>query len=102
MAEVYYVIGTKKELSANGLLTGGGLFAKKKVDYSAVAKSKFKQGDKRNISSINIEGRNPKILSGVPVGSYSIQQNSNTSYTLKIIDADKFWSISKFLIVEIK
>ena len=102
MAEVYYVIGTKKELVANGLLTGGGLFSKKKVDYSAVVKGKFKQADKRNMTSLNIGGKSPKVLSGMPVGSYTIQQNSKTSYTLKIIDADKFWSISKFLIIEVK
>ena len=59
--ECYVKIGTKKQLSAAGLLKGGFL-QKKKVSYENVDKSKFNAVDIRKFREIQLHSNNPKIL----------------------------------------
>lgn len=99
---VYYVIGNKKELVQKGILTAGKLFSKSSIDYSALDKSMFIKGDIRKISDIRIVGESPKVLSNIPNNSYSINSDSKRTHTLHIYDTNKFWEISKFLIIQIK
>lgn len=96
----YYCVGTKKELSEKGLLKGGFL-KKKKVDNAAIDKSLFKAVDVRSFKTLKLQSKKPKLMSGNPEGSYTIEKNDDGTSTLTIVDADKFWNASSFLIIEL-
>ena len=100
--EVYYTIGTKKDLIARGLLSSRGLFAKKRIDYSSLDTSMFVKADMRFLKQLIIVGKEPQILTNVVSTSYALTENGRDSYILKIIDSISFWSVSKYLIIQIK
>lgn len=93
----YIRIASKKELKESGLLTGGFL-KKSKIDYSKIDFSKFQSVDIRTLKEINIP-RKAKILSSVPNGSFSIENGTNED-VIQILDPEKFWSVSNFLIIQ--
>lgn len=99
--EGFIKIASKKELKNAGLLAGGGLFSKKKVDMSKVDQSQFQKVDIRQVTEIPIPSKKPVILSPNPAGSYRLEQGDNSS-TLIITDPGKFWSVSNFLIIQTK
>ena len=92
-------IGSKSELKESGVLTGGFL-KKSKVDYSQVDKSKFFAVDIRKFTELDINSKNPKILTNVPEESYILDRNGDKT-KLRIIDPERFWSVSKYLIIQI-
>ena len=100
--EVYYTIGTKKDLIARGLLSSRGLFAKKRIDYSSLDTSMFVKADMRFLKQLIIVGKEPQILTNVVSTSYTLTENGRDSYILKIFDSISFWSVSKYLIIQIK
>ena len=100
--EVYYTIGTKKDLIARGLLSSRGLFAKKRIDYSSLDTSMFVKADMRFLKQLTMVGKEPQILTNVVSTSYTLTENGRDSYILKIIDSISFWSVSKYLIIQIK
>ena len=99
MNEAYYIVATKKELKKMGIVGGGNLFKKSKLDLSSVDASKFKKIDIRETTVINIPGSKPKILTQAPTGSYNIRSSGSTS-VLTIIDANSFWSVNNFLVIQ--
>ena len=97
--EVYYVIGTKDELMAAGVLTKqGGLFSKKKVNFAEMNRSVLKKGDIRTMKSITIPSKNFKILGEVPESAYTLTHGENAS-SLTITNPDKFWSSNNRVLV---
>lgn len=98
--ECYVKIGTKKELSDMGIISGGFL-REKKVIYDAFQKEQFMQVDIRKFTEITIESRSPKILTQMPKTSYRIERNGDKS-TLYITDPTEFWKVSNFLIIQTK
>ncbi len=96
--EGYIKTGTKSELKDAGLLKGG-FMRKSKLDISTIDKIQFKTIDIRVTTEISLNSGNPKILTQMPDDSYSIEKKGKTS-TLRIINPDKFWSISKYLIIQ--
>lgn len=97
--EVYYVIGSKDELvSAGVVVKQGGLFKKKKVNFSGMNKSGLKKSDIRTLKHIDIPSKNPKILGEVPESSYTLTRGAS-SCTLDIVDAEKFWSSNNRVLV---
>lgn len=99
MNEAFVKIATKKELKDAGLLEGGFL-QKKKVNINGVDKKLFQQVDIRTYKTITINSKNPKIKSQMPEDSYTLVSNGTTT-TLTIIDAERFWSITNFLIIQL-
>lgn len=99
MNEAYVFIGSKQELKAAGLLSGGSLLKKSKLDMSASDLSKFKKIDIRKTKSFSIPGKKPQVLTQVPGGSYTITDNGDGTSTLTVTDASSFWSISNYLII---
>ena len=98
--EAYVQVGTSKELKAKGLLTGGFL-AKKKVDVSKLNAAGFNKIDIRNYNDIVLRSKKPKVMTQMPEGSYTIRDNGNGTSTLHINDVNKFWSVSKYLVVKL-
>lgn len=97
---VYYIIGTKKELTDKGVLTKGGLFKKSKVNANSL--SAAHKSDARDLTSIIINGDKPSILTNIPSNSYKLNKVSDKMFRLEILDKDKFWSVSKLLIIQVK
>lgn len=98
--ECYVKIGTKKQLSDLGIISGGFL-KKTKVNHDVLQKDKFMRVDIRTFTEIPIQSGDPKILTQMPTSSYRIVKNGKTS-TLYITDPTAFWSVSNFLIIQIK
>lgn len=99
--ECYVRIGTKKQLSAAGLLKGGFL-QKKKVSYENVDKSKFNAVDIRKFREITLKSNNPKILTPQPSNrSFHFEENGDGNCTLVITNPTLFWSVSNYLIIQL-
>ena len=99
--ECYVKIGTKKQLSAAGLLKGGFL-QKKKINYEYVDKSKFNAVDIRKFREITLKSSNPKILTPQPSNrSFHFEESGDGNCTLVITNPTLFWSVSNFLIIQL-
>ena len=97
--EAFVKMGPKKELKQLGLMSGGSLLKKSKVDYDNMDKKLFRRIDIRNTKQIEIPYKKAKILTPVPAGSYSLEQRDDYTY-LVITDVDRFWSVSNYLIIQ--
>lgn len=100
--ECYIKIGNGKELEKAGILKGGGFLRKKKLDYSSFQNAGFQKVDIRHCREINIPAKKFDILTGVPSGSYEVIKNANGTSTLRILDANSFWSVSNYLVIKTK
>jgi len=61
----------------------------------------FTQVDLRNISSIATDSKNIKIITSHPQSSYILETGVDKKITIKITNPSKFWSVSKYLVVQI-
>ena len=94
----YVKIGTKDQLKKLGLLKGGFL-KKTKVDFSNIDKSLFKavnKGDKIEIPTT----KKATVMTPQPEDSYRIDQ-VHKSQVLSVINPEKFWGVSDFVIIQI-
>lgn len=98
MGAGYIKIASKKELKKLGLLSGGFL-KKSKVDYSQMDVTLFQEVSLDSVSSFSLP-KKYKVLTPVPAGSYSVVPDASGGNTFTILDPAKFWSVSKFLIIQ--
>lgn len=96
----YYMFGTSKELKEAKVVSGGFL-ASTKVLNENIEKSKFIKIDIRDTREIPVYSKKAKLLSDHPSDSYSLEKDSKGNISIKITDYKRFWSIAKFLIVEV-
>ncbi len=100
---VYYIIGTRKALQEKNIVTKDGGFVgigktrKMSADFD---KSLFTQTDLRELKSLPVFSKKPKLLSVHPTGSYEFI-GAKSIDSLKIIHPDDFWSASKYLVLMI-
>ncbi len=101
----YYVIGKSKDLVTAKLIDkNGGLLGIGKTSKlsSSFDNSKFTRIDYTVMGTIPINGKNPKIVTTHPEGSFTLNRDDkdkNMVKNLVITDAEKFWSASKYLVV---
>lgn len=100
--EAYVVIATEEELEAKGLLKGGGLFSKSKLDISQLQGTNVEKVDVRNYREVKIKAKKAKILTQMPQDSYTLTKEGKDVHTLRISDPSKFWSVSNYLVIQIK
>lgn len=99
----YIKIGKKKDLKNAGLLKVG-LFTGSQIDAGAVDLSLFTPIDIREFKEIMLSSYKPKLLTNHPSGSYKMEldKDSDEDITyLTILDAKAFWSLSKFLVIQL-
>lgn len=101
--KAWYAIGTFKELKENGVLEkdgsiiGLGGSKQLKNDFN---KNFFAQIDITNTTSIPLNAEKVKIVTTHPEGSYKLEGDAEK--TLKIVKPLDFWSVSKYLVIEIE
>jgi len=98
---VWYCIDSSKKLKEAKIISGGGLFQAKKVMDTEFDKKNFTQVDLRNISSIPTNSKKVTILSTHPKNSYNLVAGTDKKITIEITNPSKFWSVSKYLVVQI-
>lgn len=92
----WYVFGTKKELREQGILQDG------QVLRGNFNKNYFTKIDIRNEKEIKLYSKSAKLLTMHPSSSYTLAQDANKQYTLRITNPQIFWSTSKYLVVLVK
>lgn len=97
----YYCFGTSKELKDQKILSGGGLFAKSKALQSGFNKDYFISIDLREVKEIPLFADKAKLKSNHPEGSYEFVKDEDGNLTLKITDEKAFWSLGKYLVIEV-
>ena len=97
----WYVFGTKDELKKQRIITTDGLFSQQRVLQRDFNKNYFVRIDARNTKSIPLYSSRAKILTNHPKSSYTLEKE-NGNFVLLIVDTDEFWSVSKYLVVEVE
>lgn len=97
----YYCFGTSKELKDQKILSGGGLFSKSKVLQSGFNKDYFISVDIREVKEIPLFAAKAKLKSNHPEGSYEFVKDEDGNLTLNITDPRTFWSLGKYLVIEV-
>ena len=99
----WFVFGTKKELKEQKILTDTGLFKKGKVLKDGdINKDYFTQIDLRTTKEIKLYSKDAEILTTHPSGSYALEKDDKGQLVLKITNPKEFWSVSKYLVIQVK
>ena len=99
----WFVFGTKKELKDQKILTDTGLFKKGKVLKDGdVNKDYFTQVDIRTTKEIKLYSKDADVLTTHPAGSYALEKDDKGQLVLKITNPKDFWSVSKYLVIQVK
>ncbi len=96
----WYVFGTRKELKEQKIITSEGIFSPSRVLQSDFNKSYFVRIDARKTKSIPLYSTRAKILTSHPKSSYTLEKD-NGNFVLLILDTEAFWSVSKYLVIEV-
>jgi len=96
----WYVFGTREELKEQKIITKEGWFKPGRILESDFNKSYFVRIDARKTKSIPLYSSRAKILSSHPKSSYTLEKE-NGSFTLLITDTQLFWSVSRYLVIEV-
>lgn len=102
--QAYYVIGTSKELKEKNIVTKEGGFVglgkttNLKKDFN---REYFTKIDITQTMVIPIGAKKVKILSSHPSNSYKLVGEKPVE-KIEIINADDFWSVSKYLVIVIE
>jgi DNA repair exonuclease SbcCD ATPase subunit len=91
----YYCFGTSKELKNQGILKSGQLGVNFNKDYF------IKVSDLNKLELISLKAKKGKLISKHPDGSYKFTKDANNQATLNILDPKNFWSLTKYLVVEV-
>jgi len=105
LLQVWYAIGSAKELKNNGVITkeggllGIGRINKLKADFNH---EYFSEVSLNEVKEIVLGGKSAEILTSHPTDTYEISGSDGSAEKLVITDAEKFWSASKYLVVVLK
>jgi hypothetical protein len=101
----YYVIGTKQELRDKKVVSKeGGFIGLGRVTamLNTVDKNNFTMIDITKISTIPINKKKAKIITTHPAGSFKLDETDGMFKSIQITNQTEFWSVSKFLVIEVK
>ena len=92
----WFVFGTKKELKEQRIIEDG------EVLRSNFNQSYFTKIDIRVDKEIKLYSRSAKMLTDHPSSTYTLTQDANKQYVLRITNPEQFWSTSKYLVILVK
>ena len=93
----WFVFGTKSELKEQKILAKGDVL--KSGDFN---KDYFTKIDIRYDKDIKFYSKSAQLLSSHPAGTYQLVKDKKGEYELHITNPQKFWSVSKYLVVLVK
>ena len=92
----WFAYGTKDELKKQHILESG------KVLQANFNKEYFTKIDIRVDKEIKLYSKSAKLLTTHPASAYTLQQDANKQYVLRITNPQLFWSTSKYLVILVK
>jgi len=95
--KAWFVFGTKSELKDEKILTDGNV-----LKSGSFNKDYFTQIDIRYDKEVKLYSKSAKILSTHPDGTYSLKKDAQGQYELHITNPSKFWSVTRYLVVQVK
>ena len=93
----WFVFGTKSELKAQKILQSGDVL--KSADFN---KDYFTQIDIRTTKEIKLYSKRAELLTTHPSGSCELVKDDKGQLTLKITNPTEFWSVSRYLVIQVK
>ena len=93
----WFVFGTKSELKDQKILKNGDVL--KNDDFN---KDYFTQIDIRTTKEIKLYSKRAELLTTHPAKSYELVKDDKGQLTLKITNPKEFWSVSKYLVIQVK
>lgn len=100
---VYYIVGSQKNLMTLGIVYKSGFIGRTLKANENYELERFTQVDARNFSEVMIGRKNITVVSSHPQSSYELVMSQDGVYnSLLIKDAEKFWSMSRVLIISYK
>ena len=93
----WYVFGTKSELKDQKILRRGNVLKDNNFN-----KDYFTQIDIRNEKEIKLYSKRAELLTNHPEGSYQLVEDAKGQLTLKITDPQNFWSVSRYLVIQVR
>ena len=93
----WFVFGTKSELKAQKILQSGDVL--KNADFN---KDYFTEVDIRKMKDIKLYSKRADLLTTHPADSYVLEKDDKGQLTLKITNPKEFWSVSRYLVIQVK
>lgn len=93
----WFVFGTKSELKEQKILRDGDVL--KSGDFN---KDYFTKIDIRYDKEIKLYSKSAKLLTNHPAGSYKLEKDKKGQYVLTITNPTDFWSVSKYLVIQVR
>ena len=93
----WYVYGTAKELRDQNILRSG-----KVLESPDFNKEYFTEVDVRVDRVYPLYTKNAKLLTMHPAGSYEFTKDADKMVTLNIVDFEAFWSVSRYMVIQVR
>lgn len=93
----WYVFGTKSELKDQKILNRGDVLKDNEFN-----KDYFTEIDIRKDKEIKLYSKRATLLTTHPAGSYELAKDDKGQITLKITNPNQFWSVSRYLVIQVR
>ena len=93
----WYVFGTKSELKDQKILNRGDVLKDNEFN-----KDYFTEIDIRKDKEIKLYSKRATLLTTHPAGSYELAKDDKGQLTLKITNPNQFWSVSRYLVIQVR
>ncbi len=93
----WYVFGTKSELKDQKILKNGDVL--RDTEFN---KDYFTEIDIRKDKEVKLYSKRATLLTSHPAGSYELVKDDKEQITLKITNPSQFWSVSRYLVIQVK
>jgi chromosome segregation ATPase len=93
----WFVFGTKSELKKQKILQGNDVL--QSADFN---KDYFTQIDIRTQKEIKLYSKHAELLTVHPKNSYRLEKDNEGLLVLKITKVVEFWSVSNYLVIQVK
>ena len=98
----WFVFGTASELKEQKIISKKFLQKTKVLENKDFNKDYFTQIDIRTDKYIELYSKDAELLTTHPAGSYELARNEKGQLSLMILNPNKFWSVSRYLVIEVK
>ena len=93
----WYVYGTAKELKEQNILRGSQVLSS--TDFN---KDYFTEIDVRVDRVFPLYAKHAQLLTVHPEGSYEFVKSADKQLTLNVLDIEAFWSVSRYMVIQVR